>query len=1766
MTELLLKSSQIFANHDSFDCIHQSYIDLYCEKDEEDVRTLLKDAISYLEKDIKDDFTSEIFSLIIKCFSIYPKQFLPLFNAIFENSRTNSNYLIITTMLLSYFLFNIPDLLPNDYNTFVDDAINEIIPQITKSEKDHLFVFNNRIPFSFKSDLITNLILLSKPTEQLLTNFANYLPLVFTKLEKYPQISDEKLSVFIPFLSKDYFSFNFPEIDKILNNSEKLSRNFVINVLQKCQEYDIKIKSVDRIFYFINLSDLTPEICDYLKRLNFFIPDDVVQNFIELPDYELLVKCVKSYSILPEKVINDRLMNSKNSAFFNRYFIENSKHSNPILLTREFFLHFYQIAFQSGLYRPFSIYIQNEKFIEFIDEMIFTNFPPDERLSIFLENIFQYLSKDYLNLFYSDDHIRKIILNMINEKVIPNYKFIQFLNSKIFIELIQQQPDLNSNPFYLYGYFFCQPSANKPTNILQKITVLQPIDYSNDFFIKFIQTNDLNLLQYLKEDTLSLVICALIYSKFDNIEIEGLNEISIIPFYTILFRYCIPKNIMQELFYESSTKLVLTPYLIELFEKGISYYLQNDTKILSIFIELNQSKTLFPKQQEDLHNFREKIFNMFVKIASIRISYDKRDFYIKVHKLSTKQFLISDKIDELLYNILSTENLEIKDDPIQTLFENMLTEKSCLIRYLEISFETLRDHLEINLEDFLKIYYKLYSVYKLDFIDAIGHLLVYVPSKKVFVKNFVYLDNCDHIFTKGDSIVSKLIEILKNEPENYNAFFCLKSIACTFPFLLDHESNPQEILQLILSALNNYSIIFDDQFDNDILKIKKLKTAISAYSFLISSLHSTKIIDTFINFFFTEMETFTDSQLFCFISVLQSILETPIICLTLMSYFIKYKFFTKFSYLLDRNISNEKFNYHYIKNLYNLFTTYINNAYKFDLITTISIYSYYYADIFFQKKFKDLFTIFPSTIKSYQSLLTDNKDILDYIQNIEKLRSFWIHPIYDEYSSDIELSSDQIDTFLIDYKSKNPDRSSSSIDTQCLNYCCEVLYYAVKPYWIERWFLYNDHFPVLKDHADILNEIIEAQLTLKKKYKISKFDKYYFYEHDLQKTGIYEQLFEKAFKISSFDDEYEYIKNIFQLLYEKEFFSVKLIYRFLYQTLDQGNELKIDLFTKLFSFIMMKESLSSKTITLYDGDQLINKMLKSQFRTNINLLNIISKLLNPFNFDSLSIRITHLIGFMIISENDEIVNKSLQLCESLDNNKLKHMPIFQELFDHEIAKEKPSSVIISIFVKKFTFVVLGRQPQLLDLLTSIVEKPGNDSYTRECILYIFNFLTPKRISSNTISFSNSIHSVQTQNDSIFYVPEVVYNSFPDYWNFFVKYILKIKDILSKKDYSTLKVFTEYPEFVDFKERYNKFCEKMANKLHNFTLRFTINPDDILDTSYKSLFFKNDNEWLKNFRVEYVGNRGIDFGGLTRDFFTKLTNEFANPNKHLFISFDENMCFQPDASSEYEIPRYESYYKFAGKIIARSILQGLCINVQFTRAFLKQILGREVGFNDLESSDSAKFTSLKQLIDNDIDNDPNEYYFEVNKIENGKVTVIELIENGSNIRVTNENKEKYAYLIAKYHLFDSIQKQIAAFKKGFYSFIPLDDIKYFTSGQLNLVISGVPEIDLNDFRENIKCEDSNLKNLFFDCIANWSNEDLALLILFITGTSRIPPIGFSYFGIIGNRISISPTNDTNLLPVAHTCFNKLDLPRYSSKEIMNQKLRIAISECDSFQLS
>ena len=90
-----------------------------------------------------------------------------------------------------------------------------------------------------------------------------------------------------------------------------------------------------------------------------------------------------------------------------------------------------------------------------------------------------------------------------------------------------------------------------------------------------------------------------------------------------------------------------------------------------------------------------------------------------------------------------------------------------------------------------------------------------------------------------------------------------------------------------------------------------------------------------------------------------------------------------------------------------------------------------------------------------------------------------------------------------------------------------------------------------------------------------------------------------------------------------------------------------------------------------------------------------------------------------------------------------------------------------------------------------------------------------------------------------------------------------------------------------------------------------------------------------------------------------------------------------------------------------------------------------------------------------------------------------------------------------------------------------------------------------------------------CQATCPGCGLNTLLVHHTGTSKVPVDGFRALqGMRGpQKFNIHKAMaGAHHLPTAHTCFNQLDLPVYSSEDELRERLQTAIRECEGFGLA
>lgn len=200
----------------------------------------------------------------------------------------------------------------------------------------------------------------------------------------------------------------------------------------------------------------------------------------------------------------------------------------------------------------------------------------------------------------------------------------------------------------------------------------------------------------------------------------------------------------------------------------------------------------------------------------------------------------------------------------------------------------------------------------------------------------------------------------------------------------------------------------------------------------------------------------------------------------------------------------------------------------------------------------------------------------------------------------------------------------------------------------------------------------------------------------------------------------------------------------------------------------------------------------------------------------------------------------------------------------------------------------------------------------------------------------------------------------------------------------------------------------------------------------------------------------------------------------------------------------------------------------------------VRYQDIESEDPQYYKNLKFLLDHPIEYAGVDLFFNLEVKEFGVRSLRELKEGGNKIPVTDDNKEEYVKLVCQMKMTGAVRKQLDAFLDGFYEIIPRNLISIFNEQELELLISGLPDINIDDLYNNTEYKQYSRSSpqiqWFWRALRSFEKEDVAKFLQFVTGTSKVPLQGFAHLeGMNGaQKFTIHlDSRSSDRLPCAHT---------------------------------
>ena len=285
---------------------------------------------------------------------------------------------------------------------------------------------------------------------------------------------------------------------------------------------------------------------------------------------------------------------------------------------------------------------------------------------------------------------------------------------------------------------------------------------------------------------------------------------------------------------------------------------------------------------------------------------------------------------------------------------------------------------------------------------------------------------------------------------------------------------------------------------------------------------------------------------------------------------------------------------------------------------------------------------------------------------------------------------------------------------------------------------------------------------------------------------------------------------------------------------------------------------------------------------------------------------------------------------------------------------------------------------------------------------------------------------------------------------------------------------------------------------------------------------------------------------------------------------------------------EPTYKFEilGLLTSLAVYNGLTLPFTFPIAFYKKLLGKDViNLEDIQDGWPALAKGLKELLDwkegdveevfmrsfvFSVDTSTGTRSFDMSRESqsdsdfgsNYRAMMNQYVEESAPM-VNNQNRRSYVEAYIQWLTRISIAEQFTAFKKGFYTCLHPKAVSLFDASSLKLLVEGNPEIDVDELEKTASYDGFTPEepqiNDFWHIVRSFSPEQIRKLLEFVTASDRIPFDGIASIDFVIQRNG----DDDARLPSSATCFGRLLLPAYSSRERMEERLCLAIENSRGF---
>ncbi|XP_029986375.1 probable E3 ubiquitin-protein ligase HERC3 [Sphaeramia orbicularis] len=336
---------------------------------------------------------------------------------------------------------------------------------------------------------------------------------------------------------------------------------------------------------------------------------------------------------------------------------------------------------------------------------------------------------------------------------------------------------------------------------------------------------------------------------------------------------------------------------------------------------------------------------------------------------------------------------------------------------------------------------------------------------------------------------------------------------------------------------------------------------------------------------------------------------------------------------------------------------------------------------------------------------------------------------------------------------------------------------------------------------------------------------------------------------------------------------------------------------------------------------------------------------------------------------------------------------------------------------------------------------------------------------------------------------------------------------------------------------------------------------VLDDTFKQLANTYDNDFKKQLLVYY--NENLKFSGVNnQDFFHQVFHEMMSPESGMFMFNDsKTLAWFPSRPTQ----EHRRYFLF-GVLCGMALYNQSIIHLPFPLALFKKLLDVKPSLDDLTEFSPSVGQCLKSILE--------EYSEEaiesldIDFLINWDGTDVNLDPSTPQKPVTDQNKKEFVDAYINYAFKASVERVFCEFKRGFFQVCDPAVVKLFQPDQLQRVLVGTEVNDWTKLKQSTVYKGQYSTNhptilMFWEVFDELTEDQKTALLRFVTGFERVPILNTDNLKMTVGELSdkVQNLDYDQYYPKSFTCYSALELPRYSTKEIMKTKLIEAFSQID-----